>query len=346
MTKTTIKFLSAICLLILLSWLSFKLLNNKGKSDLELIDFSIADTSKITQIIITDPASNKISLVNKNGTWTDDKGGCISVQNVSFILEAAKNIEFKGYLPESSCQKFTELMASQHTKVEFFVGGEWYKTWYIGPSSQDHYGQIMLLDSEDEGKSTRPVMMRIKGLKGIIEPRFFADKRKWMCTNIFALSVDEIKNVSVQFLDEPVRSFSVQKNKQNFIVKQGLNPLNYVDTSNIYRYLQAFKKIHFALPNYELTPSQCDSLKKSMPFCKLQVKQTNGKSTLLKLYRIKAKEEERNEFGEMVNMDMNNFWCILPNGQLVKCQYFVFNPLLLGHVYFPAMEYKKKPVTK
>ena len=65
MTKTTIKFLSAICFLILLSWLSFKLLNNKGKSDLELIDFSIADTSKITQIIITDPASNKISLVNK-----------------------------------------------------------------------------------------------------------------------------------------------------------------------------------------------------------------------------------------------------------------------------------------
>jgi hypothetical protein len=38
---------------------------------------------------------------------------------------------------------------------------------------------------------------------------------------------------------------------------------------------------------------------------------------------------------------MNSFWCILPNGQLVKCQYFVFNPLLLGHVYFPAMDLKK-----
>ena len=179
MKRKSILFVSGILFLLLLAWLSLNLLNNKGKSDLELIDFSIADTSKITQIIITDPASNKISLVNKNGTWSDDKGGCISVQNVSFILEAAKNIEFKGYLPESSCQKFTELMASQHTKVEFFVSGEWNKTWYIGPSSQDHYGQIMLLDSDEEGKSTRPVMMRIKGLKGIIEPRFFADKRRF-----------------------------------------------------------------------------------------------------------------------------------------------------------------------
>ena len=41
----------------------------------------------------------------------------------------------------------------------------------------------------------------------------------------------------------------------------------------------------------------------------------------------------------------NNFWCILPNGQLVKCQYFVFNPLLLGHVYFPAMDLKKNQAT-
>ena len=346
MKRNLITLFAGVIFIIFLAWLSFKLISKKGKSDSELIEFAIKDTSKITKVIITDPLSNTIILVNKNGLWSELNGDCISQQNMSFILEAARNIEFKGYLPENSNQKFTELMASQHTKVEFFVDGEWSKTWYIGPSSQDHYGQIMLLETNDEGKSNRPVMMRIKGLKGIIEPRFFADKRKWMCTNIFALSVDEIKNVSVQFLDEPIRSFSVQKNKQNFIVKQGQNPLTYADTSNIYRYLQAFKKIHFALPNYELTPSQCDSVKKSMPFCKLQVTQTNGKSTLLKLYRIKAKEEERNEFGEIVNMDMNNFWCILPNGQLVKCQYFVFNPLLLGHVYFPAMEYKKKPITK
>ena len=346
MKRNIITLLTGVLLIAFLAWISLKLMSNKGKSDSELIEFAISDTTKISQIIITDAQSNKITLVNKNGLWTEDNGDCVSQQNVSFILDAAKNIEFKGYLPENSTRKFTELMASQHTIVEFFVSGEWVKTWYIGPSSQDHYGQVMLLENSDEGKSNRPVMMRIKGLKGIIEPRFFADKRKWMCTNVFALSVDEIKNVNIQFFDEPSRSFSVKKDHQNFIVKQGGNPLKFVDTANVYRYLQAYKKIHFALPNYEMTPRQCDSIKKSMPFCKLQVTQTNGKSTLLKLYRIKAKEQERNEFGELVNMDMNNFWCILPNGQLVKCQYFVFNPLLLGHVYFPAMVLEKKPLTK
>ncbi len=342
--KIIILFLSAL-LLSFLIWLSLRLIKNKGKSDAELIEFAISDTTKISKIIITEPSSAKITLINKNGLWTEANGDCINQQNVHFILDAAKNIEFKGYLPKKSVTKFTELMASQHTKVEFFVDGKWNKTWYIGPSAQDHYGQIMLLETENEGKSAQPVMMRIKGLKGIIEPRFFADKRKWMCTNIFALSTEEIKNVTVQFLDEPNRSFNISKINNNFSIKQGGKPLAFVDTANIYRYLQAYKKIHFDKPNYELSKLQCDSLKNSMPFCKLTVQQTNGKSTLLKMYRIKVKEEERNEFGEMVNMDMNSFWCFLPNGQLVKCQYFVFNPLLLGHIYFPAMDLEKKQVT-
>ena len=60
------------------------------------------------------------------------------------ILQAFKNIEFKGYLPEKSVKKFTNVMTAQHVKVEVFSGGDWDKTWYIGPASQDHYGQIML----------------------------------------------------------------------------------------------------------------------------------------------------------------------------------------------------------
>jgi hypothetical protein len=209
-------------------------------------------------------------------------------------------------------------MSTQNTKVSYFVNGEWLKTWYIGPASQDHYGQIMLLESSSDGKSSNPVMMKIKGINGIIEPRFFADPRKWMCSNIFSLQVNEIQKVDVKFYDVKDRSFSIARQNQNFIVKQGNSKLEYIDTSNIYRYLQAYKK--------------------SKAFGSLSLTETNGKKTFLKFFRISAVEQQRNEFGEMVNMDMNYFWCLLPNKQLVKCQYFVFNPLLLGHVYFPAMK--------
>jgi hypothetical protein len=55
------------------------------------------------------------------------------------------------------------------------------------------------------------------------------------------------------------------------------------------------------------------------------------------MFRINSFQSQRNEFGEVVDIDMNKFWCQLPNGAMVKCQYHVFNPLLLGHVYFPMV---------
>ena len=36
-----------------------------------------------------------------------------------------------------------------------------------------------------------------------------------------------------------------------------------------------------------------------------------------------------------MDTDIDKFWCELPNGEIVKCQFFVFNKILLGHVYFP-----------
>lgn len=333
--KKIIILIVALGVLAFLGWYTMNLMENKGVSDTELIEFNIKDTSTVDRIIITDPFSNKIELIRDGVLWTDADGGCVTQENVAFILDAFKNIEFKGYLPENSHTQFTKLMSSQHTKVEIYQDGDWTKTWYIGPPAQDHYGQIMLLDSYEHGKSAKAVMMKIKGMQGIIEPRFFADKRKWMCTNIFALPIDRIAKVDVKFMEQPSRSFSVVKKGTKIDVFQQGRKLSGVDPQKAYLYLQKYKKIHFDLANFELTEKQVDSLKRSTPFATLSVKETNGKTTKLRMFRIQSEEEQRNEFGQVVNVDMNKFWCELPNGSVVKCQYFVFNPLLLGHVYFP-----------
>jgi hypothetical protein len=314
-----------------------------GKSDerLLLFNFAINDTSSITAIKIRDGFGKEIKLTKNGADWQDEAGNCVSRSNVSYILEAAKLIEFKAYLPDSSLEKFTNLMSTQHIKVEFWVHDALEKTWYIGPPAQDHYGQIMLLETAKDGKSKDPVMMRIRGLNGIISPRFFADRKQWMCTSIFALSPEEIKSVNVENLENPSLSFTIQNNQKQFDVRSQGVPLIKVDTANIYRYLQGFKKVHYNSANFELTSAQCDSVRNSKPFAKLTLRQTNGKTTVLKMFRIRSIEPQRNELGEMVNMDLNVFWAELPNRSLVKCQYFVFNPLLMGYVYFPALNNRK-----
>jgi hypothetical protein len=335
----------SLLVLSFLGWYAFSLLSNKGKSDTELIEFSVADTASVNRITITDPFSRKIELVRNGKEWSEADGSCVMQQNVNFILEAFNNIEFKGYLPDNSIERFTNLMSSQHTKVEIYQNGTWSKTWYIGPASQDHYGQIMLLDSDEHGKSAKPVMMKIKGENGIIDPKFFADKRKWMCTNIFAVPLNRIAKVDVRFFDDPVLSFSVTKKGAKVSVYQQGRKLPKIDTAMAYRYLQNYKKVHFDIANFQLNNKQVDSLKRTNPFAVLSLTETNGKTTRLRMFRIKSEDLFTNEFGDVVNMDMNHFWCELPNGEVVKCQYFAFNPLLMGHVYFP-MDLSKRKVSK
>lgn len=339
--KKIIILIVSLAVLIFLGWYVTNLMKTEGKSDKELIEFNVEDTSAVDKIIVTDAFSNKIEIVRDGKVWTDADGGCITQENANFMLEAFKNIEFKGYLPDNAHEQFTKLMSTQHTKVEIFQNGDWLKTWYIGPPSADHYGQIMLLDSEEYGKSDIPVMMKIKGTQGIIEPRFFADKRKWMCTNIFSVPLNKIASVEVKNLEEPSLSFKVTKQGTKMDVFQQDRKLKNVDTSMIFRYLQTYKKVHYDLANFELSDKQIDSMKNSTPFIVLTLKETTGKSTKLRMFRIKSDDYQVNEFGDVVDVDMNKFWCELPNGEMVKCQYFVFNKLILGHIYFP-LELKER----
>jgi len=317
---------------------AYNIVSAERNSSTELIDFAIKDTAEVTKIIITDPFQKTFQIEKVKGVWQDKSGGCITQAYVHNILNVAKNIEFKGYLSKNSHENFTVKMSASHTKVEYYLQNKWYKTWYIGPSAPDHYGQIMLLDSKDDGKSSEPVMMKVKGLNGIIEPNFFADSRKWICTNIFSVPLESIASIVVNNHDDSTRSFEINYSNNAFEVSTNGIPLPSVDTANVYRYLHNYKKIHFDIANYILSETECDSLKATEPFAEITLDERSGKQTHLRLYRIKADEPQRNEFGELVNMDMNKFWCALPSGEIVKCQYHVFNPLLFGHIYFSALE--------
>tara|TARA_R110002072_G_scaffold192413_2_gene349443 strand:+ start:2726 stop:3778 length:1053 start_codon:yes stop_codon:yes gene_type:complete len=334
--KKLFTLIISLIVLSLLGYYIFQLNQNKGKSDTKLIEFSISNTETIDKVIITEPSGYVFELKREGGVWTDKNGGCINQESAGFILSAIKTIEFKGYLPNNALEDQKLKMASSHIKVEIFENGEWSKTWFIGDATQDHYGQIMQLDSRQAGKSDYPVIMKLKGLNGFISPTFFADPRKWMCTKVFSLDISEIAKVDVKMNEEPERSFSVVNKGSSFDVFQQGEALENVDTAMVYRYLNSYKKIHYNKANYVLSPMQIDSLKKTTPFAVLTVDETNGNSTRIKCFRIQLKEVKQDKsFVDYHDTDADHFWVELPSGQIVKCQYHVFNPLLLGHIYFP-----------
>lgn len=340
--KRIIIIILGVALLVGLGIFTSRLISNKGKSDGQLaaFNFEIQDTASVNKIIITEPNGMEMTLVRNGNSWTDDKGECVQPVQVFNILEALYNVRFKGYVPENSVKTVINRITTLGIKVQYFQNDDWSKTWYIGGSTSDHHGTYMLVESEEAGKSDLPVIAEIKGMKGIIEPRFFADPRKWQCSGIFAYQMQEIAEVNVKFTERPDRSFEVRKIKNDYLVKYGGKYLTALDTNMVYRYLLNFKRINFENPNYELNDKQLDSLKRSKPFCELKLRTTKGEKKKLRMFRIKATGEgEVDDFGDKVNYDINRFWCELPDGQVVKCQYFVFNPLIMGHVYFNPNRY-------
>ena len=331
-----------VIVLSVLAFLATNLIRNSDKSDSELLEFSIADTSTVDQIQIRDAYNNELILIrDQNGDWADSDGNCVIQEPVGTILETFKNVEFKGYVPENSMKNVTSRVAATNTEVKIYQNGKWVKTWYVGSATQDHYGTYMLLETPRE-KSDYPVIMKVRGLNGMIEPRFFADKRKWRCTEIFAVAREEIASVNVKFTEEKEKSFSVERNGLEYSVKHDGVLLDGIDTSMAVRYLNGYKKVHFELVNYDYTPKQIDSLKRSKPFCELTLKKVDGKVEKLRLFRMTAYNQgELDDNGDVITHDVDRFWCELPSGEVVKCQYFVFNPLIMGHLYFG----RGKPVT-
>ncbi|PIE87299.1 MAG: hypothetical protein CSA03_00920 [Bacteroidetes bacterium] len=333
--KKIIVLIVSLVVLAGLGWYISTLFETKGKSDTSLIEFAIKDVSNIDKLIITDKNLNSFEIRKKGDTWTDAKGNCIIQQNVENILDAIRNIEFKGYLADKSHENYNKKMSAQNIELQIFENGEWVKTWYIGPPAPDHYGQIMLLDSKEYGKSTHPVLMKVKGLNGFLEPRFFADPRLWACTEIFSIPMEEIRRVDIKYNNEPARNFTVTKNGPEVKVYQQGKELENVEDKMAFSYLQNYKKIHYNLRNFELSDKQIDSLKRTTPFAEIKVKETNGHTTKLRCFPYSLVQNDTVAGQEIVNSDLDKFWCELPDGEIVKCQYFVFNPLLFGHIYFP-----------
>lgn len=334
--KKPVVLILSIVVVAVLGWFAVKLVQGKGSSgQTEYIDFAIKDIGSVDRVVITDPFGIEFEIRKNGEEWTDKDGGCIIQENAEFIIDALKNIELKGYLKDNSINNMIEEMSVRHIKVDIYQNGEWTKTWFIGPSTPDHYGQIMLLETAEYGKSDVPVEMKIKGVHGIIEPRFYADPRKWRCTNIFSLHLDEISKIDMKFNDEPQRSFTVARDGSNFNVFQQGKLLPQTDTAMIFRYLHNYSKVHFEMPNYVLDERQVDSIKHTVPFGILTVTETSGKKSALKMFRIQSKAPEEAGMGMVIDTDRDRFWCELPSGELVKCQYFHFGPLIFGHVFFP-----------
>ena len=158
-------------------------LNEKPQTEnIQFLDFTIQDTFSVNKIKIYNSLNNdKIILVKQEpNIWVDEKGKCLKSEVANRILEAMFNITIKALIPENDKVKRKEDIKNNHKKIEIYNNGTLTKTWYLGQSTHDNYGNYMFLN-KPEFKDSIPVIMGLKGINGTLESVFFENFKEFYC---------------------------------------------------------------------------------------------------------------------------------------------------------------------
>lgn len=322
---------SGLLLIGLISYLIYSFKDNSVRSeDTALIDFAILDTSAVTRIEIYDSHTDQLFVVKRknNAVWTDDNGNCVQQHLPNIMLETFQKVTLKGYVGKSAQKTMYNLLMAKHKAVKIFIDGQWAKTWYVGHSTQDHNGTHMLLETPNK-KSDLPVIMSMKSFYGILGPRFQADPKRYQCSFMFSYKQDEIEGIQVINRIEPSESFEINRKSLNYEVKSNDSLLTNINQDNLIFYLNGFQNIHFNQPNYTLSESEIKGLKNSKADYELTVKGETGE------YHANFYRRPNPDFSkDSIEYDPDYLWGVLPNGEVVRMQYYVLGPILDGQLIF------------
>lgn len=334
--KKLIVIVLGIGLIVGLTYMALNLKTSSKATDTALIAFAVKDTASVDKIEIYDSFKDQYFVLtrNKEGKWEGPEGMCVQQSIVKMMLETMNKVTLKGYVPQSAMSNMKKLLMAQHKRVKIYQNGKWSKTWYVGHSTQDHMGTHMLLETP-EIKSDNPVIMGMKGFYGILEPRFFADPRRFECTFLFSFPRTELKVVEVVNRVHPEESYKIDiASPDDYIVSSQGEIMTNINKDNLVFYLNSFENINFNQPNYTMSQKEIDSMKAEAPHYELKITGKNG-SYELDLYR--RLDPEYNVRDTLV-YDVNFLWGFKEEGELVRMQFYTVGPLIQGKTVFEEIK--------
>jgi hypothetical protein len=340
MKKNLILFI-VLLLLGVAAWMVYRKNTGSTLSEKPLADFAIEDTASITRFVITDQLGQQATVERIPGKklWRLNGKYYAREDAVNLLLLTCKRLAVRGSVSAASRDNYMKLLATSGKKVEIYQGGnEPAKIYYVGVSTADHTGTIMLLEIPGIGRSEEPFITHLEGFTGFLTTRFFASEMEWRYTGIFDYPHLEFNDVRVLHNLEPAESFEVKYlGGNNIELYSGYDPAtsaftireNTFDSLAVKNLLLLFKKVHVDTYNTMLRPDAQDSLLHTTPAYTLEVTGNDGTKKKMDLYLKRATKVVPGENGQPNPWDVDYFWGRSGDGEFALAQTFNFGPLVL-----------------
>lgn len=339
--KKNILLIVVLVALALVAYFVYSKNSSSTLKDQELAQFAIEDTASINKIFIVDSQGKSVLLEKVEGErlWNLNKKYKARKDAIDLLMDTFKRIRIRGNLAPKAAENMVRVMSSSAKKVEIYQGGdEPSKIYYVGPSTPDHVGTIMVLEIPGKGRSEEPIITHIEGFTGFLTPRFFTDENEWRYTGYYEFPNLEFKKIEVIDNYTPSQSFSIAYNGGNDIQLKGgyqsgtnsfSEDISNFDSLAVKDYLLLFKKVHFDSYNTNLKPEAMDSISKVLPAYSIRVTDNNGKTKELTIYLKRAVKKHLDQQGKIIPWDMDFHWGRSETGEFALAQRFVFNPILI-----------------
>lgn len=298
----------------------------------ELRDFAVKDTASITKIFMVDKKNEKVLLDRKSNYWTVNNKFMARPDAIKTLLETIASVYVKLPVANAALPNIIKQLATNSVKIEIYSGNNKIKVYYVGNATPDQLGTYMILEG-----SKVPFITHKPGFFGYLSTRYFTNEELWRDNSVFLYDFKDIASVKVHYPISPRRSFTIfnEMNNQFRLVDINNYPVNPIDIEVVKEFVARFRKIKCESYVHNFTQARLDSLEKTQVFTEITVTDRKGNENTIKLYKRPNFSDFFDEEGNLLPNDPDAMYGVLENTkQVVVCQYFVFDPLMMDLSYF------------
>ena len=304
-------------------------------------NFAVADIHAIERIVITG-TTGVADIRREADHWKINGKYRVMPPKIDVLLETIQKISVYAPVAQNRKEAVMREIEAGATKVEIYHKGQDkpFKSYYVGGATEDSKGTYMLMEI-DGIKADKPYVLSIPGFTGIVNVRFFTDEEDWRDTNIFSYSLEDIRQVTVQYPEFPDRSFYINKVSADSFTVQPVGSVSAsvsarVNKESVVKYLSSFRQLN--AESFENDFMLKDSVLNATPFVTLSVTDKTSKTKQLAVYYMPLNRRSKHQYDERGNelpYDLDRYYASVNGGKdFVLIQDFVFGKIFRSYADF------------
>lgn len=255
-------YLTLALFLALGAW--WTLQKSQKKSTLDQLDmnFAVPDTAAITKIIITEtPGATSVFERTQDIYWRLNNKVKVAPQLMDLLLTTIRNVEIRRPVNQGEREAVRGFLKERTRKVEIFVKGELYKTYYVSDDAPENKGTYFQMEGGE------PYVVFLRGQNGFLTPRYHVEEHKWRDHLLFSSTPETLQSVELEYPASPQDNFAIRFSGKHF----QWDGQGKMDTARVADYLLRYKRVYMEHFVRELGKAFEDSLLKTNVMCKLKL---------------------------------------------------------------------------